>query len=196
MLRNLIVKTTNTCNAFAQRHYPILWLLSILFIPTLLTLYWSFIVHALIGFDYPWFFYTNKYLQFFVDYVCYISTPYILMIIISGFVGLVMGILFRGLYDLTRDEAFMVYLFSMSVTLIFLLSSIGGTEFAKFLMYVLHDAWFILLLLIILLLNIIAGDNIFIHGVFTKNDEQEVFSFQYFAEYAKTCATSSRVYGR
>ena len=62
-------------------------------------------------------------------------------------------------------------------------------------MYVLYDAWFILLLMIILLLNIIAGDNIFIHGVFTKNDEQQLFSFQYFDEYAKACAVSSRVFG-
>ena len=105
-----------------------------------------------------------------------------------------MGVLLKGLCDLNNDEAFLVCLATLSITLLVLISSLVGTEFADFLMYVLYDAWFILLLMIILLLNIIAGDNIFIHGVFTKNDEQELFSFQYFDEYAKACAVSSRVF--
>ena len=106
-----------------------------------------------------------------------------------------MGVLLKGLYDLNNDEAFLVCLATLSITLLVLISSLLGTEFADFLMYVLYDAWFILLLMIILLLNIIAGDNIFIHGVFTKNDEQQLFSFQYFDEYANACAVSSRVFG-
>ena len=105
-----------------------------------------------------------------------------------------MGVLLKGLCDLNNDEAFLVCLATLSITLLVLISSLLGTEFADFLMYVLYDAWFILLLMIILLLNIIAGDNIFIHGVFTKNDEQELFSFQYFDEYAKSCAVRSRVF--
>lgn len=196
MLRNLIIKATHICNDFERRHYPILWLLSVLLPPTVLALLWSFHVYILTGFDCPWFFYRNNYLQFFLDYMCYLITPCFLTIIISEFLGLIMGTLFRGLYDLNNDEASLVCLATLSITLLLLFSSLWGTQFADFLMYVLHDAWFILLLMIILLLNIIAGDNVFIHGVFTKNNEQELFSFQYFAEYAKTCAASSRVYGR
>ena len=195
MFRHLIIKATHICNAFERRHYPILWLLSVLLPPALLVMLWSFNVHILMGFDCPWFFYKSKHLQFFLDYMCYLSTPCFLTIIISELLGLLMGVLFKGLYDLNNDEASLVCLATLSITLLVLISSLLGTEFADFLMYVLYDAWFILLLMIILLLNIIAGDNIFIHGIFTKNDEQQLFSFQYFDEYAKACAISSRVFG-
>ena len=195
MFRHLIIKTTHICNTFERRHYPILWLLSVLLPLVLLVMLWSFNVHILMGFDCPWFFYKSKHLQFFLDYMCYLSTPCFLTIIISELLGLLMGVLLKGLCDLNNDEAFLVCLATLSITLLVLISSLVGTEFADFLMYVLYDAWFILLLMIILLLNIIAGDNIFIHGIFTKNDEQQLFSFQYFDEYAKACAVSSRSLG-
>ena len=194
MFRHLIIKATHICNAFERRHYPILLLLSVLLPPALLVMLWSFNVHILMGFDCPCFFYKSKHLQFFLDYMCYLSTPCFLTIIISELSGLLMGVLLKGLYDLNNDEASLVCLATLSITLLVLISSLLGTEFADFLMYVLYDAWFILLLMIILLLNIIAGDNIFIHGVFTKNDEQQLFSFQYFDEYAKACAISGRAF--
>ena len=195
MFRHLIIKATHICNTFERRHYPILWLLSVLLPPALLVMLWSFNVHILVGFDCPWFFYKSKLLQFFLDYMCYLSTPCFLTIIISELLGLLMGVLLKGLYGLNNDEASLVCLATLSITLLVLISTLLGTEFADFLMYVLYDAWFILLLMIILLLNIIAGDNIFIHGIFTKNDEQQLFSFQYFDEYAKACAVRSMVLG-
>ena len=51
MFRHLIIKATHICNAFERRHYPILWLLSVLLPPALLVMLWSFNVHILMGFD-------------------------------------------------------------------------------------------------------------------------------------------------
>ena len=75
MFRHLIIKATHICNTFERRHYPILWLISVLLPPALLVMLWSFNVHILMGFDCPWFFYKSKHLQFFLDYMCYLSTP-------------------------------------------------------------------------------------------------------------------------
>ena len=124
MFRHLIIKATHICNTFERRHYPILWLLSVLLPPALLVMLWSFNVHILMGFDCPWFFYKSKHLQFFLDYMCYLSTPCFLTIIISELLGLLMGVLLKGLYDLNNDEASLVCLATLSITLLVLISSL------------------------------------------------------------------------
>ena len=196
MLKNFIITTNHALNAFIDRHYPVLWFILLLMLPALLILQWSVFVYSFIGVDCPWFFYPSGQLQYFVGYMNYAMTPFMLITAISAIMGLVAGLLFKEMYGLTRDEVSFVWQIVMGIFILLLFFPIYSSSLVDLLVYALYDLCFPLLLLNVLLYNIIIGENSLFQGVLMKKWGELIFSFQYFTAYAGICTVSSRHYER
>lgn len=196
MLKNFIITTNHTLNAFIDRHYPVLWFILVLMTPSLLILQWSVFVYRFIGVDCPWFFYPPGLLQYFVGYMSYAMTPFLFITAISAIMGLVAGLLLKEMFGLTRDEVCFVWQIVMGIFILLLFFPIYSSSLVDLLVYALYDFCFPLLLINVLLYNIIIGENSLFHGILMKKEVEPIFSFQYFTTYAGICTVSSRYYER